>query len=102
MLAILRHIQPPNSVSVVAQAAATAAISDQQFVKYVREETAIVRDWFMQRLKALGLNPQRSVCNFVLCRLSSAEAAQALAENKQKEAELARSNEAQAREEAIL
>ncbi len=80
VLGILRHIQIPNSVSVVAQAAATAAIGDQQFMRYVREETAIARDWFTEALKELGLNPQPSVCNFVLCRLPSAEAARALSD----------------------
>ena len=80
VLGILQRIQNPNSVSLVAQAAALAGMGDQAFVAHVRQETAIVRDWFTQALKALGLNPQPSVCNFVLCRLPSASAAQALSD----------------------
>ncbi|MEM7342812.1 MAG: histidinol-phosphate transaminase [Chloroflexota bacterium] len=81
ILDILRRIQMPSSISLIAQAAATAAVRDQQFIAQVRQETAEVREWFTQALADLGLNPQPSLGNFVLCRLPSSEAAFDLSEN---------------------
>lgn len=70
---ILRRIQRPNTVTKVAQAAATAAMADQEHVDWVRNETASVRTWLTAELENLGIRPVPSNCNFVLCRFPSAD-----------------------------
>ncbi|MEM7536349.1 MAG: histidinol-phosphate transaminase [Chloroflexota bacterium] len=77
---ILHRVKLPDGTSNITQIAATAAMRDQAFAAEVREETARIRSWFFSALKGLGLNPQPSTCNFILCQLPSTSLAQELSE----------------------
>ena len=72
---LLRVVQQPNSVTGPGQAAATAAIQDQQHVASLQERTIRIRNSFVQSLYTLGLNPLPSQTNFVLVRFQSPAAA---------------------------
>lgn len=73
----LRKIMIPNSVPVVSQAVAAAAMRDQPYMARVRAETAARRDRFAGAMRQLGLSVPESHTNFVLLRFASAEAARA-------------------------
>ena len=73
--ALLRIIQQPNSVTTAGQAAAAAAIRDQQHVLSLRERTIQIRHDFVESLRMLGLNPRPSQGNFVLVEFQSSTAA---------------------------
>jgi histidinol-phosphate aminotransferase len=64
----IRKVLNPNNVSVVSQAAATAAMRDQAHMKRVVADTAKIRDRFAAGLRTLGLTVPRSQTNFVLIR----------------------------------
>ena len=66
----IRKVLNPNNVSVVSQAAATAAMQDQAHMKRVVAGTAKIRDRFAADLRALGLTVPRSQTNFVLIRFA--------------------------------
>lgn len=70
-----RKLLNPNNVSVVTQAAATAAMEDQDHMRAVCAETAERRDGFAEHLRQLGLRVPRSHTNFLLIRFASAQAA---------------------------
>ena len=80
VLDILLRIQRPNSVSIMAQAAAVVAIQDQGFVARVRDETAVIRERFCVALGEIGFDVRPSEGNFVLMRLGSADEATAVAD----------------------
>ncbi len=71
----LRKLLNPNNVSETAQAAAAAAMVDQDHMRGVCAETAERRDRFAKRVRRLGLEVPESHTNFVLIRFAGAEAA---------------------------
>jgi histidinol-phosphate/aromatic aminotransferase/cobyric acid decarboxylase-like protein len=71
----LRKIINPNNISAASQAAATAAMRDQAYMRKVRGETAARRDRFAAQMRDLGLGVLESHTNFALLRFASTEAA---------------------------
>ncbi len=72
---VLRKVLNPSNVSVVAHAAATAAMSDQAHMKKIVGQTIQVRDGFTTQLRQLGLRVDESHTNFVLIRFADASEA---------------------------
>jgi histidinol-phosphate aminotransferase len=73
----LRKVLNPNNISAASQAAASAAIRDQAYMRRVRDETADRRDRFAAEMRGLGLSVPESHTNFVLLRFASTKAARA-------------------------
>lgn len=71
----MRKLLNPNNVSAVTQAAAAAAMNDQDHMRAVCAETAERRDGFIERVRHLGLHVPQSHTNFALLRFAGAEAA---------------------------
>jgi histidinol-phosphate aminotransferase len=71
----VRKLLNPNNVSAASQAAATAAMIDQDYMREVCSETAARRGRFAGRIKRLGLRVPESHTNFVLIQFASANAA---------------------------
>ena len=65
----------PNNIPVASQAAAAAAMRDQDHMLGVVARTAVLRDRFAEQMRALGLTVPVSHTNFVLLRFASAEVA---------------------------
>ncbi|MGB7405919.1 MAG: histidinol-phosphate transaminase [Pacificimonas sp.] len=69
VIAALNRIRGPFNVTTQAQAAAIAALGDQEFVARCRRENAVQRDRLMEAVSALGnhgLRPVPSAANFIL------------------------------------
>lgn len=64
------RIRPPFNLSIMAQAAATAALGDQNFVRRTLELTNAERPVLADGLRALGLEVAPSAANFVLPRFT--------------------------------
>ena len=62
----LRRVQPPWSVSSVAQAAALASLEDSGHAKLVKQAVAAAREHLEVGLQRLGYAPYPSLANFVL------------------------------------
>ena len=74
----LRKVINPGGISGVSQAAATAAMHDQAYMRETCRETARIRDSFAARLRNAGLQTIESHTNFVLiCFADASEAASA-------------------------
>lgn len=71
----VRKLLNPNNVSLVSQAAAAAAMRDQETMRRTVRETARIRDNFAAGLRRLGLVVPESRTNFVLIGFASAAAA---------------------------
>jgi histidinol-phosphate aminotransferase len=71
----LRKLLNPNNVNVVSQAAATAAMLDQDYLRAVCAETVERRDRFAGRIRRLGLDLPESHTNFLLIRFADGSAA---------------------------
>jgi histidinol-phosphate aminotransferase len=63
---VLHRIRSPFNVTAPAQAAGLAALRDSAWVEAARRHNTRWREWFSERLRALGLLVPPSVCNFVL------------------------------------
>ncbi len=72
----MRKVMNPNNISAAAQAAASAALADQAYMRETCAVTATLRDGFIKRLRAAGFETPGSLTNFVLIRLGNAEQAQ--------------------------
>lgn len=72
----LRKVMNPNNITTAGQAAASAALLDQAYMRETCRETVRLRDGLCQRLSRVGLNLPDSFTNFILIRMGSAEAAQ--------------------------
>ena len=72
----LRKVMNPNNISLAAQAAASAAVADQPYMRETCQITATLRDSFITRLRAAGFDIPDSHTNFALIRLASAAQAQ--------------------------
>lgn len=75
VIAEVRKVLNPNNVSGVSQAAAAAAMADQDQMRRVCAETAARRDRFAARMRDLGLGVAESHTNFVVLRFADAAAA---------------------------
>lgn len=73
----VRKLTNPNNVSVGAQAAAEAALSDPDYMAQTRAMTANVRDTAIRELRDAGYPVPDSATNFLLVPFSDATAARA-------------------------
>ncbi len=71
----IRKLLNPNNAAAPGQAAAQAAMLDQDYMRATCAETAQQRDAFAKRARALGLDVPQSFTNFTLIRFASSEAA---------------------------
>lgn len=71
----VRKVMNPNNITTAGQAAATAALVDQAYMRETCRETAALRDEFRGRLVKAGLDVPESFTNFILIRMKSAEQA---------------------------
>jgi histidinol-phosphate aminotransferase len=65
---IINRLKSPFTVSTAAQAAAVAALDDDDFVAKAKSHNARWRRWTMETLRQLGLAVPESHCNFVVVR----------------------------------
>ena len=72
----VRKVMNPNNVTVAGQAAAKAALLDQDYMRATCQETARLRDGFRQRLLHAGFTVPESFTNFILIRFANPEKAQ--------------------------
>ncbi len=68
----MRKILNPNNVSGVSQAAAVAAMRDQDYMRETVRRTACIRDRFADRMRATSLHIPKSHTNFVTLAFDSA------------------------------
>jgi histidinol-phosphate aminotransferase len=66
LIGLLHRVRQPFNVNVVAQAAATAALDDVEFVDKCRTENAVGRDVLCDGLQSLGFKTIGGDANFVL------------------------------------
>ncbi len=71
----LRKVMNPNNISVAGQAAATAALADQDYMVETCRQTAVLRDGLQRRLQLAGYDVSESFTNFVLIRMGSPDTA---------------------------
>jgi len=71
----IRKLINPNNVAAPGQAAAAAALSDQDYMRETCALTARIRDAFAERMRFVGLTVPQSFTNFVLLRFPSPDAA---------------------------
>ncbi len=67
----LQRVRGPFNLSAPALAVAEEAMNDQQYIKKCKEENNNTRDWFIERLRELGLSCDESFTNFVLPRFKN-------------------------------
>ena len=65
---VLNRIRGPFNVSIAAQRAGAAALSDHDHVQRSVEHNEHWRGWLTEAIRAAGLKVDASVCNFVLIR----------------------------------
>jgi len=79
LIALLHRVRQPFNVNAAAQAAATAALDDLEFVAMCRTENEVGRQVLCEGLTALGFKTVGGAANFVLSQVgSSAEVFEAL------------------------
>ncbi|WP_282608527.1 histidinol-phosphate transaminase [Pelagibius sp. Alg239-R121] len=71
----VRKVLNPNNISVASQAAATAALQDQDYMRAVCSKTAAQRDSFAAHMRALDLTVPASFTNFLLIAFADSSAA---------------------------
>jgi histidinol-phosphate aminotransferase len=74
---VLNRVRGPFSVSVPAQIAGLAALSDDAFIKQSVSHNAQWREWTKDRLESLGLTVHPSAANFLLVDFETPERAEA-------------------------
>ena len=72
----VRKLLNPNNVSAPSQAAATAALKDQAYMRETCTITANIRESFCAQIRDIGLEVPQSHTNFALIRFTSAASAQ--------------------------
>lgn len=72
----MRKVINPSNISVPAQAAAVAAMQDQDYMRQVCDDTIALRDTFAQQLRDIGVSPYPSFTNFILIPFADVEAVQ--------------------------
>lgn len=71
----VRKAMNPNNISLAGQAAATAAVADQAYMRETCALTGTLRDGFIHRLRHAGFAVADSFTNFALVRFDSDDAA---------------------------
>ncbi|MGC3939834.1 pyridoxal phosphate-dependent aminotransferase [Roseobacter sp. EG26] len=71
----LRKVLNPNNINSASQAAATAAVLDDAYMRETTRLTSEIRDRFQVSLMQLGYAPPPSCANFILIPFASAEKA---------------------------
>ncbi|TMV06857.1 aminotransferase class I/II-fold pyridoxal phosphate-dependent enzyme [Ruegeria sediminis] len=71
----VRKLLNPNNIAAASQAAAAAAMRDQDHMRGTVARTAEIRDRFAAQMRVLGLEVPAAHTNFVLLRFASAEVA---------------------------
>jgi histidinol-phosphate aminotransferase len=71
LIALLHRVRQPFNVNLVAQAAATAALDDVDFVAMCRRENDAGRNVLCEGLEALGFETLGGQANFVLSRVGN-------------------------------
>lgn len=66
-IANCKKVLSPYSVNNAAVCAGIAVLNDTQYEKYIKEQTKIARDAFMEGLLEHGFKPYKSEANFILC-----------------------------------
>ena len=74
---VLNRLRGPFNVSAAAEAAGIAALEDVEFYELSRRHNDHWRGWLAEQLAGIGIEAVPSVCNFILARFGSAEAADA-------------------------
>ena len=74
---VLNRIRGPFNLSNAALATAEAAVRDQDYTSFCRDENARLRVWLAEQLAALGIPSDVSMANFVLARFADAAEAAA-------------------------
>ena len=74
---VLNRIRPPFNLSVIALAAAEAAVKDTAWLDRGRAENAKMRTWLTEQLRSLGVAVDDSHANFILARFGSQDEAEA-------------------------
>ena len=69
LIALLQRVRQPFNVSSVAQAAATAALGDFEFLAKCKSENAVGRALLCRELNARGIETHGGEANFVLSRV---------------------------------
>ncbi len=72
----IRKVMNPNTISLAGQAAAAAALADQDYMHETCAMTTGLRDCLITRLRGAGFDLPESFTNFVLIRFRNAEEAQ--------------------------
>ena len=72
----IRKVMKPNNIPAASQAAATAALEDQSYMRETCDLTAAFRNGFRRRLLDAGFDVAESFTNFLLIRMDSPEQAQ--------------------------
>lgn len=72
----IRKVMNPNNISSASQAAATAALTDQSYMRETCDLTTAIASEFRKRLVNAGLDVPQSFTNFLLIRMDSVEQAQ--------------------------
>ncbi len=74
MIAILRRLQTPFSVSATAEAAAVAALAEPAFTDAVRRSNEIERTRLAAGIQALGISQLPSSANFIMLQVGDGQA----------------------------
>lgn len=74
---VLNRIRGPFNVSIPAQAAGAAALSDHDHLSRSIAHNSQWRDWLTSEIRKIGLAVDDSVCNFILIRFADAASAKA-------------------------
>ena len=74
IVAVLKRLQPPWSVSGPAQAAAVVALADGEYAARTRSVVPLWREELSKGLAGAGLQPLPSCTNFILCKVPDAAA----------------------------
>ena len=75
---VLDRLRGPFNTSIAAQAAALAALDDQEWLAHVRAHSTKWRQWLADELTGLGFSVVPGVTNFLLCALPQGWNASAL------------------------
>ena len=76
----LERVRPPGSLNTLSAKAGARALRQPQIAAANAAALAQEREWLAARLTAAGLPPLASVTNFLLCRVGTPSAADALNE----------------------
>lgn len=74
---VLNRVRQPFNLSMVALAAAEAAVQDEEFLTFCHAENARLRVWLSDRLARIGVPSDASYTNFILARFADRAEAEA-------------------------